>query len=146
MSVAEFERRLAAEMAGGAASPERTAGLLARVLTGLQVEPSMIDVIRTARATGFRTGLLSNSWGLDYVRDGWETRLRRGGDLRGGVGLRKPDPEIYALAAERLRLPPEQILIVDDLAPRRWTSWRSCSGRACADQHAPVVSVPVDRP
>lgn len=37
--------------------------------------------------------------------------------ISGGVGLRKPDPEIYALAAERLRLPPEQILFVDDLAP-----------------------------
>lgn len=116
MSVAEFERRLATELAGGAAAPERTAGLLARVFAGMQVEPSMIDVVRTARATGFRTGLLSNSWGLDYVRDGWDT-LFDAVVISGEVGLRKPDPEIYALAAERLGLPPEQIVFVDDLAP-----------------------------
>ena len=31
------------------------------------------------------------------------------------VGLRKPDPAIYELAAERLGLPPERCAIVDDL-------------------------------
>lgn len=36
--------------------------------------------------------------------------------ISGEVGLRKPDPAIYALAAERLGLPPEQIVFVDDLA------------------------------
>jgi HAD superfamily hydrolase (TIGR01509 family) len=29
--------------------------------------------------------------------------------------MRKPDPAIYALAAERLGLPPEAIVYVDDL-------------------------------
>ena len=36
--------------------------------------------------------------------------------ISGEVGLRKPDPEIYRLAAERIGLPPEQIVFVDDLA------------------------------
>lgn len=31
------------------------------------------------------------------------------------VGLRKPDPAIYRLAAERLGFPPEQLVFVDDL-------------------------------
>ena len=31
------------------------------------------------------------------------------------VGLRKPDPEIYALAVEQLGLPAEECVFVDDL-------------------------------
>ena len=37
--------------------------------------------------------------------------------ISGEVGLRKPDPAIYALAAQRLGLSPEQIVFVDDLCP-----------------------------
>ena len=37
--------------------------------------------------------------------------------ISGEVGLRKPDPAIYTLAAERLGLPPTQVVFVDDLAP-----------------------------
>ena len=76
----------------------------------------MLDVVRGARAAGIRTGLLSNSWGLDYERDGWDA-LFDAVVISGEVGLRKPDPAIYALAAERLDLPPEQIVFVDDLRP-----------------------------
>lgn len=118
ISVAEFERRLAAELVdragAGPSGPERTAGMLARMFAGLRVEPSMMDVVRAARATGIRTGLLSNSWGLDYARDGWDV-LFDVVVISGEVGLRKPDPAIYALAAERLGLPPAQIVFVDDL-------------------------------
>jgi putative hydrolase of the HAD superfamily len=32
------------------------------------------------------------------------------------VGLRKPDPAIYRLAAEKLAVPPERIVFVDDIA------------------------------
>ena len=35
--------------------------------------------------------------------------------ISGEVGLRKPDPAIYALAAERLGLAPETCVFVDDL-------------------------------
>jgi putative hydrolase of the HAD superfamily len=76
----------------------------------------MLDIVRAARAAGIRTGLLSNSWGLDYERDGWEA-LFDAVVISGEVGLRKPDPAIYALAAQRLDLPPEQIVFVDDLRP-----------------------------
>lgn len=37
--------------------------------------------------------------------------------ISGEVGLRKPDPRIYALAADRLGLPPAAIVFVDDLGP-----------------------------
>ena len=37
--------------------------------------------------------------------------------ISGEVGIRKQDPAIYALAAERLGLPAESIVFVDDLPP-----------------------------
>jgi putative hydrolase of the HAD superfamily len=120
VSAAEFERLLAAELIErtpaqpGAA--DRAAGMLTRMFSGMRVEDSMMDVVRTVRASGVRTGLLSNSWGLDYERDGWDA-LFDTVVISGEVGLRKPDPAIYALAAERLGLPPEQIVFVDDLHP-----------------------------
>ena len=119
----EFERRLAAELsdrtggrAAGRADPIRTAGLLARMFADMRAAPDMVDVVRRARADGVRTGLLSNSWGMDYSRDGWEA-LFDAVVISGEVGLRKPDPRIYLLAAERLDLPPAQIVFVDDLRP-----------------------------
>ena len=120
ISAAEFERLLAAELLGrtpaqpGAA--DRAAGMLTRMFSGMRVESSMIDVVRTVRAAGVRTGLLSNSWGLDYERDGWDA-LFDAVVISGEVGLRKPEPAIYALASERLGLPCEQIVFIDDLRP-----------------------------
>jgi putative hydrolase of the HAD superfamily len=123
IGAAEFERLIAVELAvepaGDGPDPaqaRRTAGMLTRMFSGMRVEASMIDVLRAARASGLRTGLLSNSWGLDYERDGWDT-LFDAVVISGEVGLRKPDPAIYLLAAQRLALPPEQIVFVDDLRP-----------------------------
>jgi putative hydrolase of the HAD superfamily len=116
----EFERLLAAELIeqtpAQVDAADRAAGMLTRMFSGMRVEASMVDVVRTARAAGVRTGLLSNSWGLDYERDGWDA-LFDAVVISGEVGLRKPDPAIYALAARRLDLPPEQIVFVDDLRP-----------------------------
>lgn len=122
MTAADFERALAAELLddpdpdGDRTGRPAAAGMLTRMFAGFRPEPGMIDVVRAARAAGVRTGLLSNSWGLDYPRDGWET-LFDAVVISGEVGLRKPDPEIYLLAAQRLELPPAQVVFVDDLAP-----------------------------
>jgi len=143
IGAAEFERLLAAELiepapAGSGGSDRRAdpagaadaaagvaravgeidqaAGMLTRMFAGMRVDPSMLDVVRAARSAGVRTGLLSNSWGLEYERDGWDT-LFDAVVISGEVGLRKPDPAIYALAAQRLELPPDEIVFVDDLSP-----------------------------
>ena len=119
MTAADFERRLAAELLDEAAGPDgrpEAAGMLTRMFAGFQPEATMVDVVRAARTAGVRTGLLSNSWGLDYPREGWDT-LFDTVVISGEVGLRKPDPAIYRLAAGRLGLPPDQIVFVDDLAP-----------------------------
>ncbi len=123
IDVADFERQLGAQLAAdqlssaGAAQPiEDPVGMLTRMAAGLRPAAGMIAVVRAARTAGIRTGLLSNSWGLDYPRDGWD-ELFDTVVISGEVGLRKPQPEIYLLAAQRLGLPPGQIVFVDDLAP-----------------------------
>jgi putative hydrolase of the HAD superfamily len=123
IDAAEFERLLAAELTGATpgggpdpAAVDRAAGMLTRMFAGMRVEPSMLDVLRAARAAGVRTGLLSNSWGLDYEREGWDM-LFDAVVISGEVGLRKPDPAIYELAVQRLGLPAEQIVFVDDPRP-----------------------------
>lgn len=121
ISVADFEQRLATELAGDSAdpgdvAPAEAAGMLTRMFAGVRPDTTMIEVVRAARAGGVRTGLLSNSWGLDYPREGWDV-LFDTVVISGEVGLRKPDPAIYSLAADRLGLPPEQVVFVDDLPP-----------------------------
>jgi len=119
ISAADFERRLAAELLeenGNSGTRPEVAGMLTRMFAGFRPEAVMIDVVRAAGRAGVRTGLLSNSWGLDYPRDGWDT-LFDTVVISGEVGLRKPDPAIYRLAAERLGLPPTEVVFVDDLMP-----------------------------
>ena len=120
ITAADFERRLAAELLdeadGEPAGRPAVAGMLTRMFAGFQPDASMIGIVRAAKAAGIRTGLLSNSWGLDYPRDGWDT-LFDTVVISGEVGLRKPDPAIYHLAAEQLGLPPAEVVFVDDLAP-----------------------------
>jgi putative hydrolase of the HAD superfamily len=106
---AEFERRFAALLQ---VAPE---GLIARLFGGMAPEPAMVDGVRRARAAGVRTGLLSNSWSVGHYDRDLLAELFDAWVISGEVGLRKPDPAIYALAAERMGLPPEAIAFVDDL-------------------------------
>jgi putative hydrolase of the HAD superfamily len=110
LTAAEFEPRFAALLE---VQSER---LIERLFGGMQPDEAMIEGVRGARAAGTRTGLLSNSWGdatsydpalLQELFDGWV--------ISSEVGLRKPDPAIYELAAERIALPPAACVYVDDL-------------------------------
>jgi epoxide hydrolase-like predicted phosphatase len=108
---AEFEARFAPML--GVAEPE---GLIARLFAGMRPDEPMFDAVVAARRAGVRTGLVSNSWGEEgYDR----TRFDELFDvlvISGELGIRKPAPEIYALASERLGRPPERCVFVDDLA------------------------------
>jgi putative hydrolase of the HAD superfamily len=110
LAAAEFEPRLAALLE---VESER---LIERLFGGLAPDEAMLDGVRSLRRTGVRTGLLSNSWGdglaydpalLEELFDAWV--------ISSEVGLRKPDPAIYSLAAERLGLTPAECVFVDDL-------------------------------
>ena len=90
-------------------------GIVERLFGAIGPDEAMVGAVRRARAAGLRTGLLSNSWRAeDYDRDLLE-ELFDAWVISGEVGLRKPDPAIYELAAERLGLAPDAIVYVDDL-------------------------------
>jgi putative hydrolase of the HAD superfamily len=80
----------------------------------------MLDWLRSARARhGLRLALLTNNvrewqplWRTEHLDELFETIVDSG-----FVGLRKPDPRIYALTLERLGLRAEECVFVDDLAP-----------------------------
>ncbi|ASO22489.1 HAD superfamily hydrolase (TIGR01509 family) [Actinoalloteichus hoggarensis] len=77
------------------------------------VEPPLVAVVRSARAAGLRTALLSNAEGR-RADDGLD-ELFDAVVISGEVGLSKPDPQIYRLTAERLGLSTVECVFVDDL-------------------------------
>ncbi len=109
----EFEA-LVAEDLGRRGSPVSAAGLLGRMLAGLQErEEAMFDLVRRAKEAGLRTALLSNSWGNTYDRTGWE--VFDAVVISGEVGMRKPERRIFAYTSDLLELSPAQCVMVDDL-------------------------------
>ena len=113
LPTAEFERVLAERLRGADGTGPPADGLLARMFAGFRAAPGMFGVLRNARRHGLRTALLSNSWGAEYDRAGWD-ELFDAVVISGEVGLRKPDREIFLLTARRLGLRPEQCVFVDD--------------------------------
>ena len=105
---AEFEVALGAKLG---VSHDR---LIDRLFAQMHPEGAMIEAVAAARRAGVRCGLLSNSWGHRYDRSRWE-EMFDATVISGEIGMRKPDPDIYALAAERLGLPPQEIVFVDDV-------------------------------
>jgi len=93
----------------------KTEGLVDRLFAGMRPDDAMIGAVRRAREQGVRTGLVSNSWGAGrYDRDSFP-ELFDGVVISGEVGLHKPQPEIFRLGAERIGVPPERCVFVDDL-------------------------------
>jgi epoxide hydrolase-like predicted phosphatase len=113
LDVPTFERRLAAAIG---LAPERAPGMARRLFARAAPDEAMLAAVAAARRAGVRTGLISNSWGdaIHYDRDRFP-ELFDGWVISHEVGLRKPDPEIYVLGAERIGLPPERCVFVDDL-------------------------------
>ena len=116
IEIPHFEDRLAEHLVSTTGDPVRAEGLLARMFAGFQRAEDMVGVVRRVRSSGFKTALLSNSWGLGYPRDGWE-ELFDVTVISGEVGLRKPEPEIYELCARQLEVAPSECIFIDDLAP-----------------------------
>ena len=109
LTEAEFEPRFA-EVLGVSGD-----GLIDRLFAGMAPDTAMVEAVRAAKRAGVRTGLLSNSWGADrYDRDTFPD-LFDATVISGEVGVRKPDPAIYELAAEAMALPAAEIVFVDDL-------------------------------
>ena len=116
IEVPHFEERLAEHLVSTTGEPVRAEGLLGRMFAGFQRAEDMVGVVHRVRLAGFKTALLSNSWGMDYPREGWD-ELFDVTVISGEVGLRKPEPAIYELCARQLDVPASHCVFVDDLAP-----------------------------
>jgi epoxide hydrolase-like predicted phosphatase len=90
-------------------------GLVDRLFAGMRPDQPMLEAVGRARARGVRTGLISNSWGSGrYDREALP-ELFDAVVISGEVGLHKPQPEIFRLAAERVGVPADRCVFVDDL-------------------------------
>jgi putative hydrolase of the HAD superfamily len=100
--------------------------------SGLRPNDAMIGLMIRLRHLGYRMALCTNN-----VRE-WEPRWRAMMPVdeifevvvdSGFVGVRKPDPEIYAITLERLGLPGSACVFVDDIEV-------NCTAAAEAGMHA----------
>lgn len=117
-------------------------GLLERMLADLRFEPLMVEAVVQLRCRGVKVGVLSNSWGSVPFDPYARFQLSKRYDvvvISDQVGLRKPDPEIFALTLKRLALPGEKCVYVDDVA-RYLTAARGL-GMAAIHATDPVTTV-----
>src|SRR5436190_4596080 len=105
----EFERRFAAMLGVD------EEGLVERLFAGSAPDARMLGAVKAARDAGIRTGLISNSWGVDRYPRQLMDELFDGVVISGVVGIRKPAPEIYAMGAQAVGLAPDECVFVDDL-------------------------------
>jgi epoxide hydrolase-like predicted phosphatase len=94
-------------------------GLLSRALADLRPRSPVLDLVRRVRPAGVRLAVLSNSWGSGEYNPYEGYDLKQMFDavvISDQVGLRKPDPAIYALAAGEIGVPPASCIFVDDTA------------------------------
>lgn len=114
ITVPDFEARLASELSARTGTAIAPAGLLTRMFDRFEHAHDMVGLVHRAHADGLKTALLSNSWGNDYPRDGWD-EMFDAVVISGEVGMRKPEPEIYLHTAALIGLEPTDCVFVDDL-------------------------------
>ncbi|MDJ6542867.1 HAD-IA family hydrolase [Salmonella enterica] len=85
---------------------------------GIQPNQLMVDLFRKVRSAGLKAGILTNN----VVE--WENHWKRVAGISEEadviidsckVGCRKPETEIFAIAAERADVRPEENLLIDDV-------------------------------
>jgi putative hydrolase of the HAD superfamily len=94
-------------------------GLLGRALSDLRPRASVLDLVRRVRVAGVRVAVLSNSWGSGEYDpyEGYDLEHRFDAVIISDqVGLRKPDPAIYRLAAAKIGVAASSCVFVDDTA------------------------------
>jgi epoxide hydrolase-like predicted phosphatase len=106
IDVATFEARLAETL------HVPSEDLARRLTAWVEPDHEMRDAVRDFHDQGIKTALVSNSWRHeDYdVLELFDVVV-----LSSDLGVRKPDPEIYAVALERLGVTPDRCVFVDDL-------------------------------
>ncbi len=98
--------------------PEQVREIQRAFWGGDQLDTELVDYIRALRPK-YRTALLSNAWSdlREILTERW--RIIDAFDeiiISAEVGLMKPDPHIFQLAAERLGVSPTEAVFIDDFA------------------------------
>jgi epoxide hydrolase-like predicted phosphatase len=106
----EFEERFARLL-----GLDEATDLIDSMFRGMLPCEPMVDAVRAAGARGVKTGLVSNSWSTSHYDRDLLDELFDTVVISAEVGLHKPQPAIYRLAAERIAEPPERCVFVDDL-------------------------------
>ena len=118
ISEGEFLGRLEREASAILDRPVELARFGEDYMAGLEANADLFEYYERLHARGVRLAMLTNN-----VRE-WEPYWRSKLPIddifevvvdSGFVGMRKPDPRIYALVLERLALPAEACVFVDDL-------------------------------
>lgn len=90
-------------------------GALVRAITaGMEVRAEVLEAIRRIRAQGLVAAALTNNW----IDEPATTAMATHFDVfleSCRLGMRKPEPRIYELVRERLGLPADAIVYLDDI-------------------------------
>lgn len=106
----EFARRLH-EVTGIEVVSER---LIDRIFEGLEAEEDMFSAVLSARKAGYKTALLSNSWGIGLYPKHRFPEMFDVVVISGEVGMRKPDRDIFDHTVAELGVPADRCIFVDD--------------------------------
>lgn len=118
MTETEFLGGIAEQLTAELGRPIRLDGFGETYFQHLHPNERVIDYMRSLRTRGYQMAICTNN-----VRE-WESRWRAMLPVdeifsivvdSAFVGLRKPEPEIYALTLERLGVPAQAALFVDDI-------------------------------
>lgn len=124
----QFEAEVATALRSATGEPIAHAGLLARMMAHLEHNEPVRGIVRRARAAGWRTAVLANSWCNEYdlrdLEDLVEVVL-----LSDRINERKPDPAAFLLAARAVQTDPRHCVLVDDLR-------RNVAGAQAVGMHA----------
>jgi putative hydrolase of the HAD superfamily len=115
ITVEEFSAGLAQVLTERSGIAVPSEGLVRELFALMDLDETMLAAVAAAKRAGIRTALLSNSWGSEgYPRERFP-ELFDVVVISGEVGIRKPDPAIFALTAQRLSVDPTKCVFVDDL-------------------------------
>ena len=96
--------------------------LMERISEAGVPRPRMLEAICRLRAGGLRVAALTNNWVAETpgatASETMKARLTAHFDVfveSAVVGLRKPDPRIYALVCDKLGLAPARVAFLDDI-------------------------------
>jgi epoxide hydrolase-like predicted phosphatase len=135
LNESEFEQTFGRRL--GLRNPD---GLIDSMFTGMKPVGSMVDAVREIRASPLLTGLVSNSWSTAHYDRDLLAELFDTVVISAEVGLHKPQPEIYRLAAGRLEVDPAECLFVDDL--RENCEGAEAVGMTAIRHHSPAETIP----